>query len=207
MKNRRRSILVIVGILIVFIALLLVVLFRINRDKLNNNSDEKTVLLDQIDGFEYTLDDRDSELFKNKFKELKAMLESDTIDYEEYAKLLSQLYIIDLYTLNNKLNKYDVGGTEYVFTDFRDNYELKVKDTIYKYIEDNYNGKRTQELPEVQSVEIDSIEETEFTVSENVYDAYEISLNWSYIKDLGYDTSSTIIIIRQDDKLYIVEQK
>ena len=52
---------------------------------------------------------------KTEFDVLKANLESDTIDEEAYALSIAKLFIIDLYTMNNKINKYDIGGIEYVY--------------------------------------------------------------------------------------------
>ena len=43
------------------------------------------------------------EIYKTYFKELSKVLNEKTIDYTEYAKLISKLFVIDLYTLDNKL--------------------------------------------------------------------------------------------------------
>ena len=69
-----------------------------------------------IDKYGYTLEDRDTELFKKNFEELKELLNQEDYDKEEYLKLISKLFIIDLYTINNKLSRYDVGGLEYVYS-------------------------------------------------------------------------------------------
>ena len=36
--------------------------------------------------------------------------------------------------MNNKINKYDIGGIEYVYPSGVDNYKLKLTDTLYKYL-------------------------------------------------------------------------
>ena len=163
--------------------------------------------LDSIKGFDYHLEDRDTELYKKEFKQLKANLESSTIDYEAYAKSIAKMYIIDLYTLDNKINKYDVGGTEFIHPDALENYELNVKDTLYKYIADNSSSDRTQELPEVKDIAIKSFEESQFKIGDDETDSYEVTLNWTYVKDLKYDTDAVVIIVKKDKKLYVVEQK
>ena len=126
--------------------------------------DDKPIVTnkDTIKGYDYTLKSNATKLYEDEFKTLKANLEGD-INYDEYAVSIAKLFVIDLYTINNKINKYDTGGASFVYPDGRDNYKLNVQDTIYKYVEDNTNGKRTQNLPEVSSVIVkDSKKDTYF---------------------------------------------
>lgn len=70
--------------------------------------------LDEISGYNYILQDNDTEIFKKYFNELDKVLTEKEINYEEYAKNIASLFIIDLYTINNKVNKYDIGGADYI---------------------------------------------------------------------------------------------
>ena len=162
----------------------------------------------EINGYGITLTDNDTALYKTEFEMLKANLESENIDYQEYAKSLAKLYIIDLYTINNKVNKYDVGGLEFIYEGAKDNYITNVTDTLYKYVEDNSKNKRKQELPVVSSINVESINEATYKVnSENItYNAYKIKVTWDYEKDLGYDKTAEVIIINKDNHLYVVEE-
>ena len=110
--------------------------------------------VDEIKGFNYHLEDRDTALYKKEFQNLKTNLESKEIDYEEYAKSIAKMFIIDLYTIDNKVNKYDIGSLEFVHPDAKENFELNAKDTLYKYVMDNSYNDRTQELPIVSSITI-----------------------------------------------------
>lgn len=175
------------------------------NDKPTENNEP--IYLDTIKGYDYKLEERDTELFKTNFDALNKVLTNDEVDFEKYAEYLSKLYIIDLYTIKNKLNQYDVGSTEYILPNILENFELKVKDTIYKYLEDNEKGKRTQELPEVSDITLDKIEETKFTIDKTEYDAYTAELSWAYVKDLGYDKKATVVLVKSENKLYIAEQK
>ena len=176
----------------------------------------KKVYTDKIKGFDYKLEKRDTKLYKSKFAELKKVLESDKIDYKKYAKLIAQLYVIDLYTLDNKVTKYDVGSTEFIYPDALENYELKVKDTLYKYVEDNSDKKRKQKLPEVSNIKVESIEESTFdykvkgkddeTETTKTLDSYVVKLSWEYKEDLSYEESATLIIVKSGKKLYVIEQ-
>lgn len=160
----------------------------------------------QIKGFEYLCDEDDSELFKSEFKKLKKNLESSNINYNEYALSISKMFIIDLYTLNDKNNMYDVGGVQFVYPDARENYKLNVENTLYKYMEDNSDGKRKQNLPEVSEVTVTSDDVYEYTIGEEKYDGYKINLDISYVEDLEYDKTAELILVRVDKYLYIVEK-
>lgn len=115
------------------------------------------------------------------------------------------MFVTDLYTLSNKVNKYDVGGTEYVLESGRDNFKVNVQDTLYKYLEDNSDGKRSQILPLVVSVSADEISDTKYKISDNESDAKKVGLTLSYNEDLGYDTKVTLILIKSEGKYYVVE--
>ena len=187
---------------------------------LGNNKTEKpqeTVRknLNEIEGYGITLDDLDNELYKELYNDLKKNLEGKEVNYKEYAKSIAQMYIVDLYSINNKLNKYDI-SIELIWPTIAENYRTQVMDTLYLYVEDNSRKQRDQNLPEVKSIEVDSIKETKYTYNNGTdkdksddvtYDAYEIALNWTYRIKYGYDTQATVIVIKDNDKLYVVEQK
>ena len=66
------------------------------------------VELDSIPKYGYVLADRDTPLYKDTFDQLREVLTNEEVNFDEYAKLLAELYIIDLYTIDNKMNQYDV---------------------------------------------------------------------------------------------------
>lgn len=169
--------------------------------------DDKPIVTnkDTIKGYDYALKSNATKLYEDEFKALKANLEGD-INYDEYAVSVAKLFVIDLYTINNKINKYDTGGASFVYPDGRDNYKLNVQDTIYKYVEDNTNGKRTQNLPEVSSVIVKDSKKDTYKIGDNSFEAYKINLEWSYVQDLGYDKTGEIILIKKDKNIYVVEK-
>ena len=181
------------------------------------NKPAKKVYTDKIKGYGYNLEKRDTKLFKEKFEELKSILKEKNVDFEEYAKVLAQLYIIDLYTISNKDTTYDVGSTEFIYPDALENYELKVKDTLYRYIEDNTDKKRKQELPEVKSIKVKSVKKDTYELkikddndneTSKTLDSYIVELSWDYKKDLGYDKEAKVILVKDEKgkKLHVVEQ-
>lgn len=177
--------------------------------RLNAKNDDKPteiVELAKIPGYNYALEDRDTELYKKNFDELKEVLTSKEIDYNKYAELMTKLYIIDLYTLSNKMNHYDVGGSDFVLDTSKEDFEARVKDSLYKYVEDNSYGKRNQELPEVSSIEIVNTEAVSVKKNTGTYEGYKLRVKWDYVKDLNYDNKADITIIKLEDKLYITNQ-
>ena len=202
MKKKYKRLLII----FIIITLLAIIFFGIYKILLNDTEEETVNVVDSISKYGYTLDDRDTELMKKTYEELKNTLNSKEIDYKTYAENLAKLFVIDLFTMNNKINKYDVGSTEYVYPESIDNFKLNVEDTIYKHIENNSSGKRKQVLPEVSNINIINTEESEYTIGEsNTYKSFIVNLSWQYVSDLGYDDNASITLINLDDKLYVVE--
>ncbi len=156
--------------------------------------------------YNYVLFYKDMKIYKDEFMILKSNLESSNINYLDYAKSISKLFLIDLYSLNEKENVYDIGGTEFIYPSALENYKLNVANTLYKYMKDNSNGKREQELPTVSNVIVATPEETKYEIDKKEYDGYKISLDIEYEKDLGYDKKADLTLIRDKNYLYIVEK-
>ena len=191
------------------VILVLVLLYSIGGIYYNithrDSVDNSVKSIDKIDKYGYVLKSNTTNLQKELFNELKTILNNDNINDDAYAKIISKMFVTDLYTLSNKVNKYDVGGTEYVLESGRDNFKVNVQDTLYKYLEDNSDGKRSQILPMVVSVSADEIRDTKYKIGDNESDAKKVSLTLSYNEDLGYDTKVTLILIKSDGKYYVVE--
>ncbi len=199
MKKSRKIIISL--IVIILIAIIGLIVYK----TVFNNSQEEVKIIKSIKDYDYNLKENETELYKTEFNELDKILSKKNVDYEEYAKSIAKLFIIDFYTLNNKLSKNDIGGTEFIKEDMRDNFIEEARSTFYKYVE-VIDG-RTQELPEVSSITDVSVEKTEFKYSDKTIDenAYKVSISWDYVEDLGYEKEASMIIVKQDKKLYIVE--
>jgi len=168
---------------------------------------EEDVVIKNLELYGYSLQESDTELYKTEFDNLSNTLNKETIDFEEYAICISKLYVIDFYTLSNKVSNTDIGGLEFIYPELKDNFKLKAKDTIYKYVEVNYNGKREQKLPEVSEVNVEEVTESKYKIGEEEFDSYVVKTRWQYIEDLGYQTSAKLTIIKDSSKLYIVESE
>lgn len=199
-KNKGRGVIVI--FIIVGIMLFGYLGYRVKNDFFKGSERKK---LDSIELYGYTLSKNDTEIYKTYFKELSKVLNEKTIDYTEYAKLISKLFVIDLYTLDNKLASTDIGGLEFLHKDLKDNFKENMGSTLYNFVESNIDGKRTQELPIVKDVNVSDVFETKYTYNKTEYDAYIVSTDITYEKDLGYPKSMKLTIIKDNNILYIVK--
>lgn len=163
--------------------------------------------ISKIKEYPYILKSNATKLMQEEFKLLKENLESDNVNKDDYALSIAKLFIIDLYTINNKINKYDIGGLEYIYYDSLENYKLNVKNTLYKYVEDNQNGNRTQKLPEISSITIVSHEESTFDISKESYPSIVVKLTFAYLEELDYDKEAEITLIYKKGLYYVVEKK
>lgn len=202
MKKKYKVWLIIISVLLVLVIILGVL--KIFMPKEEKREEAVTNIISNIDDYNYSLDDRDTEYMKSVFKELEDILSEKEVNYDEYAKVLAKLYVIDFYTLDNKINKYDVGSLEYVYKDKQEDFKSKAMDTIYGDVEDNTYKDRVQELPEITEVNIINSSMTQIELNEELVDAYKITMEYTYKDDLGYDSEGTIYLVQNINKLEVV---
>lgn len=198
MKNKRM-------LLVVFLVVILglIIYFAVFN---NRNLAEPAKKLDTIDKYNYSLYDNSTKEYKKIFNELSKELSKESINEEKYVELISKLFIIDFYTLDNKLTNLNIGGVEFVHSDIIDNFKQKANATIYKYVESNIYGDRKQKLPLVKEVEVTKIEQKSFEYNEKKDSkAFFVSVSWEYEKDLDYEKSKTLVFVHEDNKLSLVE--
>ena len=195
-------------LIIIAIALIVNLYIGINGylSKKNTSKPKTTtkVVLD-IAKFGYTLDDRDSKYMEEEFNNLAEILNAETLSKEDYAQTIAKLFVTDFYTLNNKINKYDVGGLEYVYTPKKEEFNAKAMDTIYKDVIDNTYQDRIQDLPEITNVNILAITETELTINDTKMSGYKVTMKYEYKENLGYDTEGTCYLVFNNDKLEVAK--
>ena len=99
MKKIKKILITLIIITILLICGLLIYKFLI-KDKPN-----EVKVVKKISGYGYSLKENATEIYKDEFDNLDSILSKKEVDYEEYAKQIAKLFIIDFYTLNNKLSK------------------------------------------------------------------------------------------------------
>ena len=193
------------AIYILFIILLVIGIVKILfLGKKNINVE----VVDKIDNYNYTLNSNATDYYKGLFNELSNLLKNDDFDEKSYTELVSKLFITDVYTLDNKLNKNDIGGTEYVYSNFKDDFNMIAQSTIYKNIKNNMYNDRVQDLPIVKEVIINSIDNDDFEYEKNVFEnAYYVDVSVNYESDLGYPTNISLVIIKNNDKLEVAKME
>lgn len=193
---------------IILIILLFVVWYLFFFDK---KTVKKTKVLTKIDGYGYELKDNKSKKYKELFYELEKILKEDSLDYENYVKTISKMFILDYYSLNEKIAKTDVGGVDFVYSKAQTDFLEKSVNTIYKYVESNLYGGRKQSLPTVKEVVVDSVDVDTFDyLDTSDSEAYIVKVHWTY-KDKGssngYQDEAILTFVHEDKKLSLVELK
>ena len=211
-------------ILIILIILVILAIAGILTYKFLSHNEEEVVVktIKEIPEYGYALKENETKIYKDEFDKLEKILSKKDVNYDEYAKSIAKLFIIDFYTLDNKLSKNDIGGVEFIKDSMRDNFIEEARSTFYKYLEVKSDS-RKQDLPEVSEIKDVSIENTTFKIMDTkttatssksktttssqgtTVDAYKITITWDYKEDCGYENNAKMIIIKENKKLYIVE--
>ncbi len=206
LKKKPKRILITISVLLV----IAISVFAIYKIFLSKEQVKETKILHTIDKYGYNLKDSKSEKYKKMFYGLEKILKKDPVDEEKYVKKITEMFIYDFYTLNDKTAKTDVGGTDFIYSEILDNFLENAEDTFYKYVESNIYNQRKQKLPTVDKITIESCEETSFAYKEETDEkAYEVKVSWTYTDDSykDYQNEATLIFIHNDIRLDLVELK
>lgn len=203
-KKVKRNIL----ILLIIISLCIIIFGVLNFINNSKQNSKEVKIVNTIKEYGYNLKDNKSKKYQDMFKELKTILEKDEVDEEEYVKQISKMYIYDFYTLNDKSAKTDVGGVDFVYQSFQNNFLTNAESTYYKYVESNIYKQRTQELPTVSKINIETIDKISYEYEDKTDDdAYQVEINWSYTSDeySDYQKEATLIFVHEGKRLSLVE--
>ncbi len=202
MKLKRKTKVILVLALVIVLALF--VFFLIKKTKESTVTKKEAV--NEIEEYGYTLKSGASQDYKERFEKLKTVLESEEVDEEEYVTLISEMFVLDFFTLEDKVAKTDVGGTDFLYEGVKEDFLEKAMDTYYKYLETNLDGKRDQDLPVVTNPSVTEVTQEAFAYgNENDENAYVVTISWDYQVDLGYQEEAELIFIHDEKKLSLVE--
>lgn len=204
-KKKRVKFKKILILLFVLILIIFVLVFGIKKLTTKKEVVTKEVeVIDSINNFDYHLNDNETKYYNELFTSLKELLNNEGYDEKEYAILVSKLFLADFYDLNSKVMKSDVGGIQFVYSNYRNDFTLGAVDSIYKFVESNVYGDRKQKLPVVKNVELVNVSNDSFEYLDEVDEnAYYLDMKIDYEKDLGYPTLVSLILIHNGDKLEI----
>lgn len=204
LKKKPKKILIAV-LLIIVVAIAAVLAYKIF---FNKNEVKEAKVLNEIKEYGYTLKDNKPKRYKEMFDELEKILKKDKVDEEAYVKKITEMFIYDFYSLNDKTAKTDVGGVDFVHPDILENFLQNAENTYYKYVESNIYNNRKQKLPVVDEIEIESIEETTYEYNNKSAEAaYEVKVTWNYTEEefSDYQKEATLIFVKEDIKYHLVE--
>lgn len=193
--------------IILFSSLIIVVLislFFITNMLNKKNNDSKVV--DKLEKYNYVAKSNATEYYKTLFTELKEVIEKDE---QKYAELVGKLFLTDFFTLTNKVNRMDVGGVQFVYDDYHQDFISNAGVTVYADMVNNLIGQKKSSLPEVKEVVLKNLSQKEFGHVDSIYDsnAYFIDYEIKYVEDFGYQKLVTLVLINDSDKLVIVEMQ
>ena len=190
------------GILLVLVIFLIAFVILYIYGYLQRDKSEITNVvnaLDSIEKYNYVLNDNVTTYYKDEFHKLKGLE-----DEEEIANQVAKLFVIDLFSISYKVNKYEVTSTQYYYFDRREMFRNKVIDTLYNYVIDNSYNDRKQDLPEVKEVDIVETKKDTYKLGDDKRDCYVVKLNITYVKDLGYDSKAKVILVKDNDNYSVV---
>ena len=177
---------------------------NVNTSIDNEKEVEKIDEIDSIDGYNYTLSENDTPYYKSLFKELKNVLNKKHINENQYAELVAKMFIADFFNLDNKLNQNDVGGLEFIYHDYQNNFKQLALSTMYSSIKSNNDDQRTQNLPIVLDVEVSPVKQESYTYGNTTDDeAYFVNFYINYEENLGYQTEGRLILIHNGKKIEV----
>lgn len=179
------------------------------RDK-GIDKEEQIVEKEEViekDIYDYKLSDSASSYEVELFNNLEAILAKEVVNEEEYAIGLAKMFVADLFTLNSKKGSSDVTSSQYVYNEYRDKYKTLVMEGLYSSIELNLDGKRSQKLPTVKSVEQVLVDRESFSYNGSVIDtsAFKVRLDIGYEVDMGYPVKYEVIIVKSGEVLEVVK--
>ncbi len=201
-KKAKRALLLIVLIIAIIAG------FFIYNKVAKKETVKEVKVVNEIKKYGYQLKDNKSKKYKDMFSELKEILTAKKVDEEAYVKKISEMFIYDFYSLNDKMAKTDVGGVDFVYSEISENFLQNAENTYYKYVESNIYNNRKQSLPTVSEIKIESVDQEEYAYGEkNDEEAYHVTVSWSYTDDnfSDYQREAELIFIHDDIKLSLVE--
>ncbi len=199
----------IIGIvLVLLVAIGTFIIFNLPKDK--EDKVEEVKVVNKVDKYGYELKETKSKRYKKMFEELKEILSEETVDEEKYVSKLTEMFIYDFFTLDDKSAKTDVGGVDFVYKDAVSNFLVNAQDTYYKYVESDIYNNRNQQLPIVDVVTIDGVLQQPYAYGTmNDEKAYVIKATWTYTKEefASYQSQAQLVFVHDGVKLSLVELK
>lgn len=196
-------------LLVIFVLILLAIGgYLIYKELTSPKEPKEAKIINEIEDYGYKLKENKPERYKKLFKELKEILAETEVNEEKYVSKISEMFIYDFYSLDDKTAKTDIGGVDFIYNEILENVLQNAQSTYYKYVENNIYNNRNQKLPIVDTITIDSVEQKDFEYNGKTDNtAYYVKSSWTYLDNQfpTYQKEAELIFIHDGKKLCLVE--
>ena len=195
-------------LIILLLILLAIIGFLTYKDLVTDKSPKETKIINEVKDYGYKLKENKPEKYRKMFEALKEILAEEELDEEKYVKKISEMFIYDFYSLDDKAAKTDIGGVDFIHSEILDNFLQNAQNTYYKYVESNIYNNRKQKLPVVEEITINEVEKNEFKYADKTdNEAYYVKVNWTYVDNefSSYQKEAQLIFVHDGKKLSLVE--
>ena len=205
MKLKKKVKILLISLLLILLA---IIGFLTYKDLVADKSPKETKIINEVEDYGYKLKENKPEKYKKMFEDLKGILAEEEVDEEKYVKKISEMFIYDFYSLNDKAAKTDIGGVDFVHSEILENFLQNAQNTYYKYVESNIYNNRKQKLPVVDEIIIGETEQKAFAYNSKVDEqAYYVKVNWTYVDNefSSYQKEAQLVFVHDGKKLSLVE--
>ena len=157
------------------------------KEILSKDTTKEVKVIDNISKYGYNLKENKPKKYKDMFNELKKILSEKEVDEEKYVSKISEMFIYDFYSLDDKAAKTDIGGVDFVYKEVIDNFLQNAQNTYYKY---------------------EDISQKAYSYGSETDDkAYFVETEWTYTDEnySDYQNKATLVFIHDGIKLSLVE--
>lgn len=205
-KTKNKLKIVIVLLVLIIIAMTSFIVYK--KFIKNDDVTSKVKVVHKIDKYGYYLEDNAPKEYKDMYYQLQDVLNAKKLDEEAYAKLVARMVVFDFYNIDNKISKNNIGGVQFILESYRNNFILEASETVYKYVEHNIYGDRTQKLPKVTKTVVQDLKKATYTYNDIKDDnCYVIKVDVTYEEDLGYPISVEVKLVHNNNKLEVFYMK
>ena len=183
-------------LLVTMIAVMCMSLFNIYKVRTAVDGSSHTVDRDQISNKYindyYSIGNNATDINKEYFLDLNQAIEVK--DNKKIAEDIVKCFVTEYYTWSNKDGNYDVGGTQYIYTDRKADFVSYSRDNFYSNMDEYLMNNTHSTLMEVSKVSIDSTSQSQHSVMNAAgeavnYPSYDVTASWEYKASSSVDTN------------------
>ncbi|MGL4372198.1 MAG: hypothetical protein ACRCS6_00355 [Turicibacter sp.] len=173
--------------------------------------DETTSVVD------YTLRDSATDYQKEIYDELLTTHQAFEKDWTpetevDYATALIKNFVADFYTWSNKDGRNDVGGLQYVYPFYRNDFRAKAVDVFYLYLDHYIEEYGAEQLLTVTNVDVTGVDPNfVYTMPDGTQmDATYVYVQWTYETSSSLDVSkfpneTGFVLVEKERQLVLIE--